>query len=410
MAHLPQQYPALHAATTNFHGGHRSFLDVIFDANLAYDEVRTSILQGLSTGDFDNLRQTCRSIDHCLMMPSSAGPPHLRHPPHLIDTCNEFGLPVPTTVGPPQRVPTGLLPDGTCPNPPQSTARVRPCECHNHAPLKFWRSHEIITPSPNRRNPKEHLVCEVCRRNWHHNSGRNPAGGPAGGIPAHHNRHDQWRVALTAAHITVCSLCDREQKRQHFPNGHDGCVCYREYYRKRWLCQRCDVRNLLLVHHDIGGFTNNTNNRRRLRQVGNQMQVMPAAQGPPNLPQQLFWCPCGRGVCQAAPHPHVTVPTPWPGNHNLTLLDPATNRPLTNPATGRPRQGTTKQCVMCCGYIVYPDPDALKPTRRSARVADRKSGKQKDRKHTMLDRRGKAATRHGVSGKGFEVREGGGWA
>ena len=132
------------------------------------------------------------------------------------------------------------------------------------------------------------------------------------------------------------------------------------------------------------------------------MVAMPNAQGPANLPQFLSWCPCGRDVTEVEPPRIQAVPTPWPGNHNLIV-------PMLNQDTGIRRQ-TTKQCVLCCGYIVPPVPAARHPSRRSARLADRRSGKQEYRKHTMLGGNGKAATRSGVNGKGFEVRARGGWS
>lgn len=376
----PPLHPALHAATDDFRGGHRSFLDVIFDANLNYDGVRTFILQGLNTANFDNLRQTCRSIDHCLMMPTAAGPPHLRHFPDLIDRCHDFGL----------SVPPSLPPRGSCPNPPQSTVRIRACQFYDHDSLRFANPHQNITT-----HPREHLVCEICRRNWHDNIATLP-----GHLqPPQISRHDYWRRTLAGAHITVCSLCDREQKRQYYPEGHDGCICYREYYKKRWLCQRCDIQNRHNISRDITGLTGM---KRYLKQVGNQMQVMPVAQGPANLPQPQSWCPCGRQVSEQAPPGLPPIPIPWPGNHNIIA-------PVLNPVTLQQQQ-TTKQCVLCCGYIVPRVPTVRQPTRRSARLADRKSGTQKDRKHTMLGRNGKAAARHGVNSKGFEVRGRGGWA
>ena len=365
---LQAQHPTLHAATNDYRGGYRSFLNVIFDAELAYDGARRCILQGLTTVDFDNLRQTCRSIDYCLMMPSASG--HLRYPPDLIDKCHEVGLPMPP-------------PGGSCLNPPQGTVRIRACQFHDHYDLRYVNPHQKITT-----HPKEHLVCEVCRRNSHFGMmSINPM-----------NRHDYWRVLLARGHVTLCSLCDREKKRQYYPEGHDGCVCYQEFYKKRWLCRRCDFQNDTNVSSDISDLTSR---RRKLRQVGNQMRVMPVDQGPANLPQWLSWCPCGRQVSEGAPPSIQTAPTPWPGHHNVIGVS-------LDRDTFRSRQ-VTQQCVRCCGYIVPPAPTARQPTRRSARLADRKSGRQNDRQHTMLGRNGKAATRHGVNRKGFEVRGRGGW-
>ena len=118
---------------------------------------------------------------------------------------------------------------------------------------------------------------------------------------------------------------------------------------------------------------------------------MPVDQGRDGYPGG----PCGRQSSESAPPSIQNVPTPWPGNHNVIASTPDRD-------TGRRRQ-TAKQCVLCSGYIVPRVPVARPPTRRSARLADRKSGRQNDRQHTMLVRSGKAATRHGVNRKGFEV-------
>ena len=98
------------------------------------------------------------------------------------------------------------------------------------------------------------------------------------------SRHDHWRVLLAREHVTLCGLCDREQKLLYHPECHDGCVCYREYYKQRWPCQRCDVQNSINVGGDIPYFTSR---RRKLRQVGDQMRVMPVDQRPANLSRRL---------------------------------------------------------------------------------------------------------------------------
>ena len=360
----------------------------MFDRDLDYDNVRESILQNLDTLDFDNMRQTCRSIDYCLMEPTDNDPQELHYPPHIIDKCEDIGLPVPSSLG--------LR--GSCPNPPQCSVRIRPCQYHDFLAIRVWYPH----------GNRELLVCEVCRRNWHDNIGTNP--GTA--VLNLRSRYIWWRVTIASGHVTVCKLCDREQKSQYYPEGHDGCVCYREYYKKRWLCRRCDVRNGDNIAGDIAGLTRGVN-RRSLRQVGNQMDSRPVRRGPVgrwlrSIPQGLFPCPCGRQVSEIEP-PAIqaaAIPNPWTGNHNLVTsvqLNPVTQLP----------HFTTKQCAKCCKYIVPPDhqPNVRQPTRRSARVADRKSKTQRARKHTMLDRTGKAALRYGVNSKGFEVtRAEGGWA
>ena len=289
MSSFSVQHPLLHAATNNFRGGHQPFLDEMFDARLLYEKLQRLILQGLSTLDLNKLGQTCRNIDYCLRMLSTIGSLILpSHPPR-----------------------------GSCSNSPQSTVRIKACQCHDHLDLRNINPYQAKMSYP-----REHLVCEVCRRNWQDNTGRNPLSA----TPNITSRHDDWRVRLATAYNTVCSLCDQVQKYLYASEGHDG----------------------FNIDRDIQSFTNR---RRNLRQVGNQMRVMPVV-----------------------------------------------------------RRQITKQWVMCCGYIVPPVPAARPPARRSARLADRKSGKQKVRKHRMLSRTGKAATRHGVSDKGFEVRSRGGWS
>ena len=369
------QYPSLHAATTDYQGGHRSFLDVIFDERLSYEGLRPSILQGLNTLDFDNMRQACRTIDNCLMTPKANG--SLRYPPLLVDKCHETELPNPPSVGP----------LGSCPNPPNNTVRIRTCQYYEHVILR--NGHQDPTFNA---HPRDYLVCEVCRRNWHDNIGTDPILRTQNTM----NRHDYWRVLLAGAHITVCSLCDQEQKEQYSPEGHDGCVCYHNYYKKWWLCHRCDMLNSAQIHHRAGFLINA---KRNLKQVGDEIAAMPQAQGPKELPQFLSWCPCGRQVTEPSPRRIQTVPTPWPGNHHLIVA-------ALNHDTGV-RRKITKQCVLCCGYIVPPGtvPGAAprRETRRSARLADRRLGRQRERKHTMLGRNGKAATRLGVNDKGFEI-------
>lgn len=351
------------------------------------DGIRESLLQNLTTLDFDNMRQTCKSIDHCLMQPKNTNPLELRYPPDIIDKCEDIGLPIPPS----------LPPQGSCPNDPQCTLRIRPCQYHDFQPIRFWHPH----------GNRELLVCEVCRRNCHFNIGNNhPAVPQLNPV----SRHDWWRFTIASGHVTVCKLCDREQKSQHYPEGHDGCVCYHEYYKKRWLCRLCDQRNGHNIAGDIARLAHGPN-RRNLRQVGDRMDARPVTQGPVgrwlrSIPPGQFPCPCGRRVSETAPPAVQTIPNPWTGNHNLILpvgMIPGTQQP----------HFTTKQCVRCCKYIVPPDrrPTVRQPTRRSARVADRKSETQRARKHTMLDKTGKAALRYGVNSKGFEVtRAEGGWA
>ena len=371
------QFPGLHAATNIGPGRYRPFLDVMFDRTLEYNDIRVSILQGLNTADFDNMRQTCQSLDHCLTESTTTNPPNSRYLPHTIDKCQDRNLPVPPS----------LPPQGSCPNPPQCTVRIRPCQSRDFTAV--WVAH----PHGN----GERLVCEVCRRNWHYNIGTNPGTNTLFTL----TRHVWWRLTIRSGHVTVCKLCDREQKSQHHPEGHDGCVCYREWYKKRWLCRLCDVRNGDNLARDIGGLAGGLN-RPNLRQVGNRMVTMRVRPGQATLPPGQFPCPCGRQVSEAEP-PAAVIQTPFQGNHNLI-------RPVrVNPQTHE-QLYFTKQCVTCCKYIVPPyrgRPGAgpvRQPTRRSARVADRRSGTQRARRHTMLDRTGKAAARHGVNSKGFEIR------
>lgn len=353
----------------------------LFNINKLYGDLRTSVLQNLTTVDFDNLRQTCGSIDHCLMEPTTNNPPRSRYLPDTIDRCDEIGLPAPPSIG--------LR--GACPNPSQCTVRIRYCQ---HADFP------ALTQAP-ACGSNEYLVCEVCRRNWHDNIGRNPRTA----IINPFSRHDWWRLRIASGHVTVCKLCDREQKSQHHPEGHDGCICYREYYKKRWLSRPCDIRNGDDIAYRIDHLAQGVH-RQRLKQVGDHMVDTRVRQGKANLPQGQFQCPCGRRVSEAQP-PAIQaglIQRPWQGNHNLITSV------AVNPRRPQEPLYFTKQCVMCCKYIVPPHrgrPGAApvrQPTRRSARVADQRSGTQRARKHTMLDRTGKAAARHGVNSNGFEVR------
>ena len=356
--------------------GRQSALEGIFNAALGYDGVRASILQHLHNGDFNAMRAVCRSIDHCLMTPASGiGPHRLRYQPDLIDRCHESNLPVPPS----------LPPDGSCPNVPGSWCRVIPCQLHNYL--------DVMVPYP-RHGSGPHLVCYNCRRNWHHSS-TNLAGNTA---PK--TRHEHWRRIIAIGHITVCRLCDREQKASVAPEGFDGCTCYRELYMRRWLCRACDVCNENLANRAIGG---RILYRSRLKQVARYnnslrreettIQVMPAAQVPKLKGAAGSWCPCWRRGSESEPPPVHNIPFPFTGNQDLIL--PA--------QTVRNTKKTTKQCVRCCGYIVPPAAGVAVGTRRSARLADGKLKQHGDRKHQML---GSQA----VNGKGFSAREPGGWA
>ena len=57
------------------------------------------------------------------------------------------------------------------------------------------------------------------------------------------SRYSGWMHWIMHAWMPVCRRCDIEQKRLH-TRGHDGCVCYQNWYLNHWLCQRCDAENL----------------------------------------------------------------------------------------------------------------------------------------------------------------------
>lgn len=68
----------------------------------------------------------------------------------------------------------------------------------------------------------------------------------------------------------------------------------------------------------------------------------------------------------------------------------------------------TKQCIMCCGFVVPPSgPTAGKP-RRSARIRDKKFGRQDSYRHEMLGG-SKTKTNFDLNKHGFEIRGRGGW-
>ena len=367
----PQRSPEWIGATVD---GRQSALVGIFNAVLCYDEIWVSILQHLHDGEFNIMRTLCRSIDHCLTTPASgAGPQRLRYQQDLIDVCDETYLPTPPS----------LPPRGSCPNLPGCCHRVIPCQNRNYPELRSPNPHHILSPRP---RPEQQLVCYACRRNLHHNFGNNINNTNHTVV----SRHEIWRKALAKGHITVCRLCDREQKSCTPPEGLDGCNCYLELYKKRWLCRQCDIKNVGLARREI---RNKTIYRGRLKQVGSNIQVMPAAQVPQQNSNAEPWCPCWRRESERAPPSINNIPVPFTSNQDMIV-------PM---QTGRVTKKTTKQCVRCCGYIVPPVADAEIGTRRSARCLDRKLKQQADRKHVML---GSQA----VNRKGFPARGRGGWA
>lgn len=369
MIRNPERSPNWIAATLD---GRQPALVGIFNAALSYDGIRASLLRHLHNGEFNAMRTLCRSIDHGLTIPASGvGPQRLRYQRDLRDKCDEIFLPVPPS----------LRHYGSCPNVPGSWYRVLPCQNHNYPELRYPSPHHILNQG---RRTEQQLVCYGCRRNNHHIIRS------FGAIPNPVSRHDFWRRVLATGHITVCRLCDREQKFCTPPEGFDGCTCYRELYRKRWLCKLCDLKNGRLAMLDI---TNKTTYRGTLKQVGNTIQVMPAAQVPQQNNNAEPWCPCWRRESDRAPPPIVNIPYPFTSNQDMIL-------PM---QTGRVTKKTTKQCVRCCGYIVPPVDGVAVGTRRSARLGDRKLKQQADRRHAML---GSQA----VSAKGFPARGRGGWA
>lgn len=355
-------------------GGRQSALVGIFKASVCYDGIRASILQHLHNGDFNKMRRVCRSMDLGLTIRASGfGPHRLRYQSDLRDKCDEIALPVPPS----------LPPRGTCPNVLGSWYRVLPCQHNKYPLLRDPNPHHILTRG--RRRPKQQLVCYGCRSNWHHNIGTNPGAMN----PNAFSRHDFWRRTLARGHITVCRLCDREQKSRAPPEGFDGCTCYRELYKKRWLCKLCDIKNGTLAMRKINSKMMHEG---RLKQVGNFIQIMPAAQVPRQNVNAEPLCPCWRRNSEVAPFDISIIPNPFTSNQDMI-------RPV---QTGRVTKKTTKQCVRCCGYIVPPVAGAAIGTRRSARLADRKLKQRNTRKHVML---GSQA----VNRKGFPAR-GRGWA
>ena len=334
----------------------------IFNAAAEFGKIRTGILQHLHNDDFNTMRSLCRSLNLYLMAPAPrVGPEYLQYQEDLMDECDETGLPIPPS----------LPPTGSCPNDNGSLYRVFPCQSDKYIPLRYHRPHGW----------GERLVCYGCRRNWHHNRGTNP------GIinPNGATRYFWWRQNIRRSHITVCSLCDHEQKVNNYPQGLDACTCYRELYRKRWLCRLCDLQNGVVV---ISQQTVLRGRIKHVRQVGRRMQIMDEIQGPETQADrsQDPWCPCGRQQSEKQPPPNGNnFRYPFPGYHTMigAVLNPKTNQ----------RERITQQCLLCCGYIV---PENSKPTRRSARIRNRPL------RHLML-RSAKTAT-YDVNKNGFETR------
>ena len=294
------------AATMN---GAQSVLEGIFNPAVAYDDIRMRIMRPLNNEDANNMRLTSSRMDYGVTVPlAGAGRRELRFQRDQLDECDEDWLPMPPA----------LPLQGTCPNTPQSDDRIFPCRSSRYRDLRGLAPH----------GPTEHLVCSGCRDNGHHNI--LPVGLTS--------LHDQLRHTIAWSQIRVCNLCDREQRAQH-PQGSDGCTCYRDRYQRRWLCWRCHSQDRV----NMWAKTNHLHQHpRAVRQRYSWMEIQDG-----RLPRSP-WCPCGRGPRQAPPVPPNFFQV-WQGHPQDPNALPY-----------------TRQCLLCCGYIV-----PTTTARRSARVQAR---------------------------------------
>lgn len=194
---------------------------------------------------------------------SGVGPQRLRFQPDLIDNCHQNALPVPPS----------LPPRGSCPNGPGSWYRVIPRKYHNYEKLRIGGLHH-------------QCVSYGCRCSWHHHMDTNPGNMNLGLV----SRYDYWRQIIAMVIITFCRLCDREQRSSIDtpPEIIDGCTCYRQIHRRRWLSRLCNILN---EHLGMGKVGNKMMHRGGLKRESNEIKAMPAAQVPQNNNSAGPLCP-----------------------------------------------------------------------------------------------------------------------
>lgn len=213
-----------------------------------------------------------------------------RYQADLIDQCDESRLTIP---------PLGIAlpPQGTCPNLLQSQSVIRRCQSRLYP--------EVTRLSGPVNHHGTGLVCGSCRANNHFNSRI-----PASSI----TQHSKWRESIAWAHVPVCCICDRRERRAAGDNGHDGCVCYDRLYKERWLCRECDLLNKSLLSRRSEIF------RRDVRSLGILGSRMRRNRHPPAGANKLPFCPCHRSRRALADTGDVEFSNtghPFVGNHHL---------------------------------------------------------------------------------------------
>lgn len=215
------------------------------------------------------------------------------------------------------------------------------------------------------RHYSDRLVCQGCRDIQHFE----PFSG--GGAPP---TYPGWRLLIARAKVSVCRLCDREQRAEAGDEGFDGCTCYADLYQSRWLCHSCDD------HNQNNAFRQGVVFKARvcsLQIVANRMTI---ARRPLVPPHERPICPCGRAkvLIDSTFNPPLHFANAhfrdFPGHHNLETYVHGNFR-----LPPRKLQGT-KQCFFCLGYIVP-------PRRRSARLRNRRLEEHGLQEHHMLDDR-----------------------
>lgn len=337
------QFPQYDSLTIN---RTQSPLEGIFNPQSAYGEIRTSIFRSFTNVELDLLRRTSRTMNTHLLDPSpGTDPPVPRIQEELIDVCEE----VDET---PQRGPF-------CQNRRRNHHAIAPCQ---------YRRFRHTRPS-HPHGPGSRLVCGTCQGRHHFNSLRTVWRETWTGL-AHYIR------IVTESRLEVCGPCDARQRRRH-PNGHDGCRCYRRYYRRRWLCILCDNAQI----RSLRSYAVST--RVRVGEILYSRGKMRFGVQGGGRPRRIRpRCPCG--TTRAPQHRAQTLPITWPVN---TVNVRPTRFQV-------PRPPRVQQCSICCKYVV----PATQLRQLSTRQSDRREGRQRD--HQMLGGSGRATR---ANARGFQA-------
>jgi len=305
MATLQPDFPLVRRLTSN---GTLSLLEALFDPNGPFP-VQKSVLSDLTNEDYNAMRATKRSINETLTerapyLPPGAAP-RWRNQRYMIVKCDEQA----------------------CAGTADTTTFIKACE-------DCTRSWGGVC-----------LMCAGCRYNNHWN--------PPTGFPGAPTRHNLWMTAISSSKGRVCAKCDREQHRS-YPQGFDGCTCFRDRYSSVWICNHDDNRRCSKFVVDKG-FRAHT--------------------------IRLGWQCTTFG-------PHFVINGPF--HTRPSCLCVREYIPLS-----RPEPRDTQQCRMCFGFTVP-------SSRRSERVRQARGGNTSVPSFQMLAARGrgKIATRR-VNRHGF---------